>query len=137
MQGSDSHTNSHAGGRSLSDEAIRERAYYLWEADGRPEGMGDHYWHRAHEEATADFARRQAEGVANAMPHPTDNPAAAPAKKPRAKKADKQPVELPKADKAEKPAKLKAKVVEAVKATKATKKAAPKPRAAVPAVKTK
>jgi hypothetical protein len=26
---------------------IRERAYQLWEADGRPEGRADTYWHRA------------------------------------------------------------------------------------------
>jgi hypothetical protein len=28
---------------------IRERAYQLWEADGRPEGRADTYWHRASE----------------------------------------------------------------------------------------
>jgi hypothetical protein len=36
-----------------SDEAaqhrIRERAYHLWEADGRPEGRADEYWERARE----------------------------------------------------------------------------------------
>ncbi|CAM2153004.1 protein of unknown function [Pararobbsia alpina] len=26
---------------------IRERAYKLWEQDGRPEGMADEYWARA------------------------------------------------------------------------------------------
>jgi len=35
----------------VSDEAIRQRAYYLWEQDGRPDGRGDHYWHLAHDEA--------------------------------------------------------------------------------------
>lgn len=29
------------------DEQIRTRAYELWEADGRPEGRADDYWHRA------------------------------------------------------------------------------------------
>ncbi len=28
----------------LSDDAIRQRAYLLWEADGRPDGRADHYW---------------------------------------------------------------------------------------------
>ncbi len=26
------------------EEAIRERAYYLWSADGQPEGKADIYW---------------------------------------------------------------------------------------------
>jgi Protein of unknown function (DUF2934) len=29
------------------DQAIRERAYLLWEADGCQEGGADDYWHRA------------------------------------------------------------------------------------------
>ncbi len=28
---------------------LRERAYHLWEADGRPEGRADEYWERARE----------------------------------------------------------------------------------------
>jgi Protein of unknown function (DUF2934) len=28
---------------------IRERAYHLWEADGRPHGRADEYWERARE----------------------------------------------------------------------------------------
>ncbi|HEY9010067.1 MAG TPA: DUF2934 domain-containing protein, partial [Devosia sp.] len=31
----------------LSEDAIRQRAYLMWEADGRPDGMSDHYWHKA------------------------------------------------------------------------------------------
>ena len=31
------------------DERIRERAYYLWEADGCPEGSDLEYWERARE----------------------------------------------------------------------------------------
>ncbi len=38
--------------RIVSDDAIRQRAYFMWEADGRPEGRNDHYWHLAHAEAT-------------------------------------------------------------------------------------
>ena len=32
---------------ALSEDAIRHRAYVLWEADGRPEGRDEHYWHLA------------------------------------------------------------------------------------------
>ncbi|WP_395812724.1 DUF2934 domain-containing protein, partial [Devosia sp.] len=32
-----------------SDEAIRDRAYLMWEADGRPDGMAEHYWIKAAE----------------------------------------------------------------------------------------
>ena len=32
-----------------SEDAIRQRAYLMWEADGKPDGMSDHYWHRASE----------------------------------------------------------------------------------------
>ncbi len=31
------------------DQRIRERAYYLWEADGCPEGSDLEYWERARE----------------------------------------------------------------------------------------
>ncbi|WP_419728999.1 DUF2934 domain-containing protein [Lichenicola sp.] len=31
------------------DARIRERAYHLWEADGRPHGRHDEYWERASE----------------------------------------------------------------------------------------
>lgn len=32
------------------EEAIRERAYHLWVADGRPEGNADAYWLSAQRE---------------------------------------------------------------------------------------
>src|SRR5262245_16095472 len=32
------------------EDAIRRRAYALWEADGRPDGRNDEYWHRAESE---------------------------------------------------------------------------------------
>ena len=30
-----------------TEHRIRERAYHLWEADGRPEGRDEEYWERA------------------------------------------------------------------------------------------
>jgi hypothetical protein len=36
-------------------ERIRERAYFLWEQDGCPDGQADEYWERARElQAVAD-----------------------------------------------------------------------------------
>ncbi|MBO1073616.1 DUF2934 domain-containing protein [Roseomonas marmotae] len=35
------------------EQRIRERAYTLWEADGRPEGSSDEYWYRARAEVAA------------------------------------------------------------------------------------
>ena len=46
-----------------SEDAIRHRAYLLWEADGRPDGMADHYWLRASEPAADARPKRQAAGA--------------------------------------------------------------------------
>ena len=32
------------------EQAVRERAYALWELDGRPESRAEEYWHRAFDE---------------------------------------------------------------------------------------
>jgi FAD/FMN-containing dehydrogenase len=38
---------------SGAEQIIRERAYYLWEQDGRPHGRDLEYWTRAAAEAVA------------------------------------------------------------------------------------
>ncbi|MCR6671508.1 DUF2934 domain-containing protein [Devosia ginsengisoli] len=101
----------------LSEEAIRDRAYFMWEADGRPDGGHDHYWSRAHAEATKAFIEATSNGVAKATKGKTAN-AAPPAVK--ATKATKE--------------KVKAKAKPA-KVAEAKPKKATKPRAAVPAAK--
>ena len=53
-------------GGIVSDEAIRQRAYFMWEADGRPEGRNDHYWHLAHAEATRALVEETATRTAKA-----------------------------------------------------------------------
>lgn len=95
-----------------SEDAIRQRAYYLWEAAGRPDGTGEHYWTLAHQEATQAYAEATANGVAKATKG--KNPSAIPpaAKSPKTK--DAKPVKL-KPVKAEKPAKKAPKQKAAVK----------------------
>lgn len=52
------------------EQATRERAYSLWEADGRPEGRMDEYWFRARElmEREAEQPRQSTPGPADAQP---------------------------------------------------------------------
>jgi hypothetical protein len=38
---------------AFGEDAVRTRAYLMWEADGRPWGRDDHYWGLALAEATA------------------------------------------------------------------------------------
>ncbi len=53
------------------EEAIRERAYQLWVADGRPEGNSDNYWLSAQREMltrTVDCAVTEDSAVVTAKP---------------------------------------------------------------------
>jgi Protein of unknown function (DUF2934) len=38
------------------DQVVRERAYFLWEQEGCPEGRADEYWHRAHDQHLREHA---------------------------------------------------------------------------------
>lgn len=40
----------------MLDEDIRQRAYTLWEQQGRPEGTADDFWHQAREQLQAEQA---------------------------------------------------------------------------------
>jgi len=52
-----------------TEHAIRERAYYLWEQDGRPHGRDIEFWNRAAAEAVAKPKRaRAAAATAKAVP---------------------------------------------------------------------
>ena len=44
-----------------SEDAVRQRAYLMWEADGRPDGLADHYWLKA-SEVVAGGQQAEAEG---------------------------------------------------------------------------
>ena len=51
------------------DEAIRERAYHLWIADGQPEGQADIYWLNAQREIITTSVESSG---SNAAAAPTD-----------------------------------------------------------------
>jgi hypothetical protein len=51
-----------------SDDAIRTRAYLLWEADGRPFGRDDHYWGLALSETIAAVPAKPKRAAASAKP---------------------------------------------------------------------
>jgi hypothetical protein len=36
------------------EDQIRTRAYLMWEADGKPDGGADQYWHQARERIEAE-----------------------------------------------------------------------------------
>jgi hypothetical protein len=104
----------------VSEDAIRDRAYYLWEADGRPEGRGDHYWGIAHAEATKAFIKATSNGVAKATKGKPANAAPAAVKATKTTKAKVKEAAAPKP-------KIKAEAKPAKKPV--------KPRAAVPKAK--
>ena len=49
-------------------ERIRERAYQLWEADGRPDGDGQDYWERAENEVVSQAETERWAEQLNAAP---------------------------------------------------------------------
>ena len=55
-----------SGAPEESEERVRQRAYALWEMEGRPEGRADEYWHRAREliddETRSGYPPSQARG---------------------------------------------------------------------------
>ena len=66
---------------TITEEAIRERAYTIWQREGEPDGRQEEHWQQALEELTAEAAAAGSpvEGVAG-----LDAPA-----KPRARRTTK------------------------------------------------
>jgi hypothetical protein len=57
------------------EEAIRERAYHLWIADGQPDGQADIYWLNAQREILAtSVASSAGDAAAAAATKPTRKP---------------------------------------------------------------
>jgi hypothetical protein len=50
------------------EEAIRERAYYLWSADGQPEGKADIYWLNAQRDVLATSLENSSSNPATSAP---------------------------------------------------------------------
>ena len=57
-------TKARSAAAPLSEDAIRHRAYLMWEADGRPDGMAEHYWMKASEPAPDISATPRAKAMA-------------------------------------------------------------------------
>lgn len=55
------------------EQRIRERAYHLWEADGRPHGRHEEYWERAE-----TLTRMEDDPTAGELPNPATLPGADP-----------------------------------------------------------
>ncbi|WP_205518772.1 DUF2934 domain-containing protein [Pseudotabrizicola algicola] len=54
------------------EDLIRERAYALWEADGRPEGKAMQHWERAQAEAAVEQASQVRPAGKKAMKNPPE-----------------------------------------------------------------
>lgn len=60
----------------MTNDRIRERAYQIWEAEGRPEGQEAEHWHRAREDVEG-FPKEGdplAGGVESSVAPPTPKP---------------------------------------------------------------
>lgn len=77
-----------AGGNSL-EQQVRERAYLIWEREGRPSGRDHEHWTMAEREIRAEEKAPPAESPPAAKAAPVKRAASA-AKRPMAKSARRQ-----------------------------------------------
>jgi hypothetical protein len=63
------------------NETIRERAYYLWSADGQPEGKADVYWLNAQRDVLATSVESSSSNSATTAPMDPASATTKPAKK--------------------------------------------------------
>ena len=71
------------------DETIRERAYYLWSADGQPEGKADVYWLNAQRDVLATSLESSSSNSATAAPADSVSATTKPAKKAKVARSGK------------------------------------------------
>jgi len=60
-------------GQSLREQAIRERAYAMWEEEGRPDGKDLDHWYRAEAEidSSGEYAKDKMPDDVQQSPKPT------------------------------------------------------------------
>jgi hypothetical protein len=71
------------------DETIRERAYYLWSADGQPEGKADVYWLNAQRDVLATSLESSSSNSAATAPTDPVSATTKPAKKAKVARSGK------------------------------------------------
>jgi Protein of unknown function (DUF2934) len=71
------------------DETIRERAYYLWSADGQPEGKADVYWLNAQRDVLATSLESLSSNSATTAPTDSVSATTKPAKKAKVARSGK------------------------------------------------
>ena len=71
------------------DETIRERAYYLWSADGQPEGKADIYWLNAQRDVLATSVESSSSNSAATAPMDPVSATTKPAKRARVARSGK------------------------------------------------
>ena len=71
------------------EEAIRERAYHLWIADGQPEGQADIYWLNAQREILTTSVENSGSNADAAAPNDTRLVATKSAKKEKVARSGK------------------------------------------------
>jgi hypothetical protein len=71
------------------NEAIRERAYLLWIADGQPDGQADVYWLNAQREVLTTSLESSSNDTAVAAPADSVSVTPEPAKKARTARSGK------------------------------------------------
>ena len=71
------------------DETIRERAYYLWSADGQPEGKADIYWLNAQRDVLATSLESSSSNSATTAPTDPVSATTKPAKKAKVARSGK------------------------------------------------
>jgi hypothetical protein len=71
------------------EEAIRQRAYHLWTADGQPDGQADLYWLNAQREVLTTTLESSSNDTAVAAPTDSVSVTTKPAKKARVARSRK------------------------------------------------
>ncbi len=70
---------------TLNHDAVRTRAYLMWEADGRPFGHDAHYWNLALAEMTAPTEKPKRAAASSTVAEKKAKPASKPAGKTKKK----------------------------------------------------